>query len=337
MKKNTFSDFKKIISKSKTISIVTHVNPDGDAMGSSLGLYHYLKGKGKQVKVIIPNAFPDFLAWMPASKQAMVFEEKEALVKKQISKSDLIFILDFNHYKRIDLLGEYIRNAPGKKILIDHHQKPDSVFDFYFHDVKASSTCELVYDFIGGIDATNAIDKKGANCLYTGIMTDTGSFRFSSTTQKTFQVAAALILAGAKKATIYNQVYDDYTENRLKLLGYCLYEKLVFVPHYKVAYMALSEAELKKFEFKKGDTEGIVNYALSVGGVDLSAFFSEKDGAIRISFRSKIFDVNQFARDHFNGGGHINAAGAKSLLSMEETVARFLELLPLYKTALEKE
>ena len=336
MKKHSFSDLKKFISKTKTISIITHVNPDGDAMGSSLGLYHYLKSKGKNVKVIVPNMFPDFLAWMPASKQAMVFEGNEASVKKQLSKSDAVFILDFNNYTRVDKLGGLIRDTNAKKVLIDHHQKPDTVFDYYFHDVKASSTCELVYDFICGIDSKNVIDKKTANCLYTGIMTDTGSFRFRGTNEKTFTVAAALIKAGAQNALIYNNVYDDYTENRLKLLGYCLHEKLIFVPEYKVAYIALSEAELKQFNFKKGDTEGIVNYALSVGGIDFSAFFSDKDGAIRISFRSKKFDVNAFARAHFSGGGHINAAGAKSTLSLDETVKKFIELLPEYKSELKK-
>ena len=336
MKKHSFADFKKLVSKTKNISIITHVNPDGDAMGSSLGLYHYLKSKGKNVKVIVPNMFPDFLTWMPASKQAMVFEGNEASVKKQLAKSDAIFILDFNNYNRIDILGELIRDSNAKKVLIDHHQAPDTVFDYYFHDTAASSTCELVYDFICGIDSKNVIDKKTANCLYTGIMTDTGSFRFRGTNEKTFTVAAALIKAGAQNATIYNNVYDDYTEKRLKLLGYCLHEKLVFVPEYKAAYIALSEAELKQFDFKKGDTEGIVNYALSVGGIDFSAFFSDKDGAIRISFRSKKFDVNKFARAHFSGGGHINAAGAKSTLSLEDTLKKFIELLPQYKTELKK-
>ncbi|MEO8759388.1 MAG: DHH family phosphoesterase, partial [Bacteroidia bacterium] len=232
MKKHSFADFKKLVSKTKTISIITHVNPDGDAMGSSLGLYHYLKSKSKNVKVIVPNMYPDFLAWMPASKQTMVFEGNEASVKKQLNKSDVVFVLDFNNYNRIDKLGELIRDCPAKKVVIDHHQKPDTVFDYYFHDEKASSTCELIYDFICGIDSAKVIDKKTANCLYTGIMTDTGSFRFRGTNEKTFTVAAALIKAGAQNALIYSSVYDDYTENRLKLLGYCLHEKLVFVPVY---------------------------------------------------------------------------------------------------------
>lgn len=335
MKKTPFAQFKKLISKAKTITIVTHVNPDGDAMGSSLGLYHYLKTKSKNVKVIIPNPFPGFLTWMPGSKQALVFEGNEAAAKKQLNKSDVVFILDFNNYKRVDELGELIKNSPAEKVLIDHHQKPDTVFNHYFHDTAASSTCELIYDFICGIDSPKVLDKKMASCLYTGIMTDTGSFRFRGTNEKTFTTAAALIKAGAENARIYDSVFDDYTQDRLKLLGYCLYEKLVFVPGYNAAYMALSEAELKRFNFKKGDTEGIVNYALSVGGIKLSAFFSEKEGAIRISFRSKgKVDVNTFARAHFNGGGHINAAGASSKLSLDDTVKKFVGLLPEFKNEL---
>lgn len=337
MQKTPFNDLKKLVSKAQTISIVTHVNPDGDAMGSSLGLYHYLKSKNKNVKVIVPNAFPDFLTWMPNSKQTMIFEGNEEAVKKQVSKSEVVFILDFNNYKRIDALGDLIKNYSSKKVVIDHHQKPDTCFDFYFHDEKASSTCELIYDFICGIDSKKVVDKKMATCLYTGIMTDTGSFRFASTTQKTFQVAAALIEAGAQNASIYANVYDDYTQHRLKLLGYCLHEKLVFIPEYNAAYMALSEEELRRFGFKKGDTEGIVNYALSVSGIELSAFFSEREETIRISFRSKNkFDVNKFARTNFNGGGHINAAGATSLLPLNDTVNKFIELLPKYKTELFK-
>ena len=337
MKKDSFSDLKKLVSKAKNISIFTHVNPDGDAMGSSLGLYHYLKSKGKQVKIILPNACPDFLTWMPGSKQALVFEGNEATAQKQVDKTDLIFVLDFNNFSRIEKLNGLLSKTTAKKVLVDHHQKPDTCFDFYFHDEKASSTCELIYDFICGIDSKKVIDKKTATCLYTGIMTDTGSFRFSSTTQKTFQIASALIEAGAKNSEIYNNVYDDYTQQRLKLLGYCLHEKLVFIPEYNAAYIALSEEELKKFNFKKGDTEGIVNYALSVSGIEVSAFFSDKDGAIRISFRSKHkFDVNKFARTHFSGGGHINAAGAKSDLSLNDTIKKFIELLPEYKAELSK-
>lgn len=336
MKKTKFSELKKVITKAKNISIFTHTNPDGDAMGSSLGLYHYLLRKKKKVKVIVPNSFPDFLAWMPGAKQTLVFEGNEEKTRRQINGSDLIFILDFNNYARLDKLGELLNNSAAPKILVDHHRQPDTCFAYYFHDELASSTAELVHDLIEGIDSTKMIDKKAAACLYTGIMTDTGNFRFPSTTQRTFQIAASLIHAGANNADIYNRVYDDYSASRLKLLGYCL-EKLVFMPEYKSAYIALSEAELKRFDFKKGDTEGVVNQALSVRGIIFSAFFSEREGEIRISFRSKgKFDVNKFARAHFGGGGHVNAAGGKSKEPLEATVNKFLQVLPQYEASLLK-
>ncbi|MGZ3865443.1 MAG: DHH family phosphoesterase [Bacteroidia bacterium] len=336
MKKSKFSDLKKVVSKAKRISILTHVNPDGDAMGSSLGLFHYLKKKGKDVKVVIPNSFPGFLEFLPSSKQALVFEGNEAKTQKQIATSDLVFILDFNNYSRLEKLSEILNNSTAPKILIDHHRQPDTCFNYYFHDEHSSSTAELVYDFICGIDNKNKIDKNAATCLHTGIMTDTGSFRFPSTSEKTFRVTADLIKAGANNSDIYNKVYDDNTEQRLKLLGYCL-DKLTFLHEYNAAYIALSEEELKRFNYKKGDTEGIVNYALSVRGVRFSAFFSDKDGMIKISFRSKgKFDVNKFARAHFNGGGHVNAAGGASKLPLQQTVDNFLGFLPQYKTELNK-
>jgi len=336
MKKDKFSDLKKVVSKAKNISILTHVSPDGDAMGSSLGLFHYLKNKNKNVKVIVPNSFPGFLEWLPASKQIIVFEGGEEKARKQISKSDLIFILDFNNYSRLEKLAELLNTSKAPKILIDHHREPDTCFEYYFHDEHASSTAELVYDFICGTDSKNKIDKNTATCLHTGIMTDTGSFRFPSTSEKTFRVTADLIKAGANNSEIYNKIYDDYTEQRLKLLGHCL-EKLVFLHDYNAAFIALSDEDLKRFDYKKGDTEGIVNYALSVRGIKFSAFFSEKDGSVKISFRSKgKFDVNKFARAHFNGGGHINAAGGISKLSLQQTVENFLNALPTYKAELNK-
>lgn len=336
MKKSKFSDLKKAISKAKNISILTHTNPDGDAMGSSLGLHHYLLKKSKKVKVIVPNIYPGFLGWMPAAKQSMVFEGNENAVQKQVERSDLLFILDFNNYARLDKLGELIAKSDAPKILVDHHRQPDTCFDLYFHDEHASSTAELIYDLICGIDSQKMIDKKAATCLFTGIMTDTGSFRFPSTTDRTFSIAAGLIKAGADNSDIYNRVYDDYSAQRLKLLGYCL-NKLIFLPEYKAAYIGISEEELKRFDFKKGDTEGVVNQALSVRGIIFSAFFSEKEGEIRMSFRSKgKFDVNKFARAHFGGGGHANAAGGKSKESLDQVVTKFVELLPKYAPELNK-
>jgi phosphoesterase RecJ-like protein len=337
VKKNKFSDFKKLLSKASSISILTHTNPDGDAMGSSLGLYHYLRKKKKQVKVIVPNSFPGFLEWLPGTKQVMVFDGNEEKVQKQIAKSDVLFTLDFNTYSRLEKLGDLLNESKATKVLVDHHRQPDTCFDLYFHDEIACSTAELVHDLIGGIDSLKMIDKNSATCLYTGIMTDTGNFRFPSTTEKTFQIAASLVKAGASNSDIYNNVYDDYSANRLKLLGYCLSEKLVFMPEYKTAYIALSEEELQRFNFKKGDTEGVVNQALSVRGIIFSAFFSERGGEIKISLRSKgKFDVNKMARAHFSGGGHINAAGGVSRISLQQTVENFLSVLPQYKEQLLK-
>lgn len=336
MKKSKFSDLKEAISKAKNISIFTHTNPDGDAMGSSLGLYHYLKKKKKQAKVIVPNAYPGFLAWMPGSKQVMVFERNEAAVRRQLERSDLVFVLDFNNYTRLDKLGEYLGASEAPKILVDHHRQPDNVFDLYFHDEHASSTAELIYDMICGIDSPRVFDKDMATSLFTGVMTDTGTFRFPSTTEKTFTIAAHLIRAGADNAKIYDRVYDDYSASRLKLLGYCL-DKLVFLPQHRAAYIAISEEELRRFNFQKGDTEGVVNQALSVRGIVFSAFFSEREGEVRMSFRSKgKFDVNKFARAHFGGGGHVNAAGGKSKEPLDVVVSKFVQLLPQYKEALNK-
>jgi phosphoesterase RecJ-like protein len=336
VKKTKFSELKKAFSKAKNISILTHTSPDGDAMGSSLGLFHYLKKKKKNVKVIVPNSFPGFLEWMPASKQVMVFEGNETKVHKQVAKSDLLCILDFNNYARLDKLGEYLNESKAPKLLVDHHRQPDNVFDLYYHDEHAGSTAELIYELIDGIDSLKMVDKNSATCLYTGIMTDTGNFRFPSTTEQTFKIAASLIKAGANNAEIYDKVYDDNSASRLKLLGHCI-NKLEFLPEFRAAFIGISEAELQQYNFKKGDTEGVVNQALSVRGIVFSAFFSEREGEVRISFRSKgKFDVNKFARAHFGGGGHVNAAGGKSKESLDKVIDKFVSLLPQYKEELHK-
>jgi phosphoesterase RecJ-like protein len=273
---------------------------------------------------------------MPGSKQAMIFEGNEEKVHKQIAKSDLLCILDFNNYSRLDKLGEYLNQSKAPKLLVDHHRQPDNVFDLYYHDEHAGSTAELIYEMIGGIDSIKMIDKNSATCLYTGIMTDTGNFRFPSTKVQTFQIAASLIKAGANNASIYDSVYDDYSASRLKLLGHCL-DKLEFLPEFRAAFIGVTEAELKQYNFQKGDTEGVVNQALSVRGIVFSAFFSEREGEIRISFRSKgKFDVNKFARAHFGGGGHVNAAGGKSVESLDKVIDKFVSLLPQYKEELHK-
>lgn len=330
-------ELKAFLSKPKKIAIVTHWSPDGDAMGSSLGLYHYLVRKKHKVTVVTPNDYPSFLHWMKGHKQVIDNKVNPTKAKTALQKADLIFCLDFNTLSRIDELGDIVKKAKAKKIMIDHHLQPDDFPDYLFHTTHISSTCELVFDFIHTLGDQKLINKDAANCLYTGIMTDTGSFRFPSTKAKTHRVIAELIDLGAENAFIHESIHDDKTEGRIKLLGYCLSEKLKIFPEYHAGLISLSKDELQRFNYQKGDTEGIVNYILAIKGIKMAAFVVERDGIIKLSFRSKgNFDVNKFARTHFNGGGHANAAGGQSEDSLDETVMRIVELLPEYKKALSK-
>lgn len=335
MKTKQINELKELLVKPKRIVIVTHWSPDGDAMGSSLGLYNYLIQKKHKVTVITPNDYPAFLSWMKGNDTVLDFSKQTKKAKDAVGKANLIFTLDFNSLKRIDKLGPEVEKSKAIKILIDHHQQPESYAKYMLHDVHASSTCELVFEFIVMMGDTKLINKHVAECIYAGIMTDTGSFRFPSTSAKTHRIAAHLIATGMNNAEIHNRIYDDNTESKLKLLGYCLAEKLTVFSDYKTAFFSLRTDELQRFNYKKGDTEGIVNYALSIEGIKFAAFFVERDGVIKTSFRSKgSFDVNLFAREHFSGGGHINAAGGMSELSMDETISKFVALLPRYKKQL---
>jgi len=327
----------KLLEEPKKIVIVTHWSPDGDAMGSSLGLYHYLLARKHTVTVITPNDYPQFLNFLPGNDKVIDFQKNTKGSRTAIAKAEMIFCLDFNSLKRIDVLGELISKSKAIKVIIDHHQKPDTFADYLVHTVEASSTCELVYTFITRNGDEKMINKKIATCLYTGIMTDTGSFAFSSTTQYTHIVASALINAGAENEKIHQAIYNNSTEDRLRLLGYCLTEKLTVLKEYNTAFFSLRADELKKFNHKKGDTEGVVNYALSMNGIEFAAFFVERDGGVKSSFRSKSdFDVNQFARKHFNGGGHQHAAGGNSDVTLDEVVLQFIAVLPDYKKELNK-
>ncbi len=335
MRKDSAASFKKVLSKATNIVIITHWSPDGDAMGSSLGLYHYLKLKGKKVSVLIPNDYPKFLDFLPGNKSVINHQQQAKKAESLVQKADIIFTLDFNSFGRIEELGKAVQASAGVKIMIDHHREPDNYAQLYFHDINASSTCELVYELIEALGDKKLVEKKIATCLYTGLLTDTGSFRFPSTTANTHRVVSDLIAKGANNAEIYNAIHDDNTVYRLKILGHCLSEKLNVLPEYNAAYMSFSGEEQKKLNYQKGDTEGVVNFPLSIRGLKFSAFFSEGDGIVKVSFRSKgKFDVNQFARKHFSGGGHKNAAGGKSDVSLKQTIANFLDILPLYKKEL---
>ncbi len=326
MQKDSFKAFKDLIKKSEAISIVTHWSPDGDAMGSSLALFHYLKSKNKSVQVIVPNAYPEFLKWLPGDKQVLNFQTHEKKVKTSLAKSDLIFTLDFNSLQRLEKLGEELKKSTAKKVIIDHHQQPDDYATLYYHDVNACSTCELIYDFIVGLGDKLLIDKKIAACIYTGMMTDTGSFRYPSVNAHTHEIIANLLKTGIQPSDIHSAVYDTYSYNRIKLLGYALTTKMVVLEDKGIAYMSLTEKELQSFNYQKGDTEGLVNYPFSIKGIAFCALFMESEGIVKISFRSKgKIDVNKFARAYFSGGGHINAAGGKSTVSLKATIDNFLK------------
>jgi phosphoesterase RecJ-like protein len=319
-----------ILSSPKRIVITTHKNPDGDAMGSSLALYQYLTLKGHNALVITPNEYPDFLDWLPGNSTVKNAKDIPQFAKDRIAEAEIIFCLDFNTLNRIDQLAEPVEQSTAYKVLIDHHQQPQP-FDFMFHRVEASSTCQLIFEFIDMLGDKAMINKDIASCLYTGIMTDTGSFKFPSTTATVHRIIADLIEAGAENSAIHRNVFSAYTANRLKLLGHCIGEKLTVIPEKATAYITLGKEELKKYSFQPGDTEGIVNYPLDIKGIKLSVIFIEREDGIKISFRSVgKFSVNQFSRANFGGGGHDNAAGGQSSLTLQQTVEKFVTLLDTY-------
>ena len=325
---------KELLAEPKKIVITTHRGPDGDAMGSSLGLYNYLKQKGHQVQIITPNDYPSFLHWMKGNNHVIQFVKEPEASERITLEAEIIFCLDFNTLSRIDKFAPIVEQAKAFKVLIDHHQQPDE-FDFTLSDTSASSTAQLVYEFIDMFGDIDFIDQDIAECLYVGIMTDTGNFRFPSVTAKTHEIVAFLISKGAKHDKVYDLVHDNNSVNRLKLLGYCLNEKLEVLPDYSTAIISLTSDELNRFQYQKGDTEGVVNYALSIEGISVAAFFVEREGIVKISFRSKgSFSVNQLARDHFNGGGHINAAGGVYGTKVKEAIEKFKSILPNYQSLL---
>lgn len=318
------SEIKNLLNPENKIVILTHYNPDGDAIGSSLGLKHYLVAKGIAAEVVVPNDFPKFLKWMPEAKKNVIGEYKRKVAADLIFEADVIFCLDFNAASRIGILGDWLSKAKGKKILIDHHQQPES-FDFVYSDTTIPATSQMIYHFIEAMEDGALVNKDIADCLYTGIMTDTGGFRFRSTSATTHRIIANLIEHGADPAMITSNTWDTNTVSRLQLLALIL-GRIEVVNDGRVAILSLTRNELKEYGFQKGDTEGFVNYGLSILGVKMSAFFMEDlfEDFIKISFRSKDdVDVNQFSRKYFNGGGHINAAGGKSFESLAETIETF--------------
>jgi bifunctional oligoribonuclease and PAP phosphatase NrnA len=328
--------FKEFLAKPRRVVIVTHFKPDADALGSSLGLAGYLKKKGHTVNVITPSDYPDFLTWMPGNSEVLIFnKERPAAAEALIGKSEIVFCLDFSSLKRINELGAMVEKSMAKKVLIDHHLDPENFAEFLQWDSSAASTAELVYRLVVESGEENLIDGDIANCLYAGLMTDTGGFRHPNTTREVFEIAAGLVGSGADPAKVSKLIYDTNTLERLRLMGFVLSEKLTVLPEYNTAYMALTAEELKKYGSQTGDTEGLVNYGLSIKGIKLSVLISDRRENIKLSLRSLgEFSVNEFARKHFDGGGHKNAAGGQTNLSLEQTVKKFLDLLPQYKDQL---
>ncbi|MFY8110753.1 MAG: DHH family phosphoesterase [Flavobacterium sp.] len=318
-----------LLATPKKIAIIPHRGPDGDAMGSTLALYHFLLKNNHQPVVMAPNEFPDFLAWLPGSETVEVYEKEREKCTAILNDAELVFTLDFNALHRTGEMETVLKTLTVPFIMIDHHQKPDDYAAVMYSDTQFGSTCEMIYNFITYLGQKSSIDKTIATCIYTGILTDSGSFRFPKTTGNTHRIVADLIDLGVENTVIPTLLFDNSSYNRLQLLGRAL-QNMQLIPEKQTSYITLTQAELNEFQFVKGDTEGIVNYGLSIKGIVFSAIFIEnqEEKIIKISFRSQgDFDVNEFARNHFNGGGHINAAGGKSEESLSATVAKFEELV----------
>jgi phosphoesterase RecJ-like protein len=332
---------KTLLASPKKVVIVTHFKPDADALGSSLGLAGYLAQKGHSVAVISPSDYPDFLTWMPG-KEMVIALTKDSVVPQQKAKAlieacDVLFCLDFSSLKRINEVGEMVKTSTAKKVMIDHHLEPEKFADFEKWDVSSASTAELIFELIDEWGDRELIDQDIANCLYAGLMTDTGGFRHNNTTHKEFLIASELVSRGANPSEVAKQIYDTNSLDRLRLTGYALSQKLVVLPEYNTAYMTLTWEELKQFGSQTGDTEGLVNYGLSIKGIKMAVLMYDRKEEIKLSFRSLAdFDVNALARKHFDGGGHKNASGGQSKQNLEETLKKFLAILPEYKEALNK-
>ncbi|MGX1640663.1 DHH family phosphoesterase [Sphingobacterium sp. NPDC055431] len=324
------------LSRPKKIIITTHHKPDGDALGSSLGLYHWLKGKGHEVNVVLSSDFPDFLSWMPGFADLIYFPDQPEESQKLFDEAEIIFCLDYSALSRTNILEPIIREAKGQKWMIDHHLDPEDFATVEYWDSSAAATAQLVYTFIANVyHDKESITAEIASCLYAGIMTDTGSFRFRSTTSAVHHIIANLIDAGAKNWEIHENIYNSSTENRLKFLGYSLLNCLEVIPEYNTALFSLTKDDLLKFNVSTGDTEGLVNYALSIKGIRLAGLFIDRTELIKLSLRS-IGDIpcNEICRKYFNGGGHLNAAGGNSTEKLEDVVAKFKSILPEYSSYL---
>ncbi len=331
--KQIITSVKEILTREfKNIVVIPHENPDGDAIGSAIGLAEVLSDFGHRVKIVSPNDYPDFLKWFSSSIEVFVFWNDKKKSKEVLESADVMVCVDFNESKRAENLEKKILNFSGPKILIDHHPNPTDFCDYTISEVHYSSTAELIFDVVTAIGLKKNLTQSGAEALYTGILTDTGSFSHNTSNPNTFKVVSELMEYGIDTDKIQSNVYHNFTTDRMKLLGYCLNNKMQVFPEFRAACISISKKELENFNFKPGDTEGFVNYPLSINNIVFSALFIEKEGFVKASFRSKgNFPSNAFSKIHFNGGGHLNAAGGESYQTLDETVEKFTQLLPEYK------
>jgi phosphoesterase RecJ-like protein len=330
------ASLKALLATPKQIVITTHHKPDGDALGSSLGLYHFLIQKGHHVTVITPTDYPEMLSWMPGNEEVVIYTDRPDFSNKLINEAQIICCLDFNTYGRINEMGEIVRQAPALKLMIDHHLEPEDFDDYRVWDINACASAQLVYRFIVDVlQEEQYVNKDVATCLYTGIMTDSGSFRFPLTTSGVHRIVAALIDAGAENWRIHQLVYDNSSETRLRFLGHCLSNKLEVLPDMHTALITVTLDELKRFDIITGDTEGVVNFALSITGIKLAAFIVQRPDKVKLSLRSRgEFPANEICKKYFNGGGHRNAAGGSSTDTLEQVIQQFKSILPEYKRLL---
>lgn len=321
-------EIKPLLETPKRVVITMHQKPDADAMGSSLALYHYLKQKGHDVTVISPTNFPDFLNWMPGSQEVLDFESSQDKAMKALEGVELLFCLDFNALYRTKNMEPYLAALKCQKILIDHHLEPQPVFEYGVSDTTAASTALLVYETIHKMGEERYINDAMAQCIYAGTMTDTGSFRFASTSSRVHRMVADLLDHGLNHELIHQAIYDNFLENRLRFLGHSLLNRMEVYYEYNTAMIAIPYTDLKRFDLQTGDTEGVVNFLLSIQGIKMAALIIDRHQEVKLSFRSKgDFDVNTFARKYFDGGGHFHAAGGHSSDSLERTVQRFVDAI----------
>jgi phosphoesterase RecJ-like protein len=323
-------ELKSLLSSPKEVVIVTHRNPDGDAIGSSLALLHFLKKLGHHSTVICPSEYPDFLEWMEGIYDVIVYDSDIDRTRETIEKANFVFCLDFNSLDRIDKVGDMIVALKAPIVMIDHHLEPETFADFLLSDTKASSTSELIFDFIHLLGWQEHLDQTIGECIFTGILTDTGAFKYS-TSPKLFRIVVALLELGVDDFALQDLIFNSLTEKHLRLLGHCLYNRMEILPEYQTGIITLTKEDYAAFDIQRGDTEGIVNYVLKLHGIKFAAFITEQPTIVKISLRSRgDFSVQEIAQKHFKGGGHRNAAGGASFIGLKATMRKFRELLPLY-------